>query len=85
MIGPFDFIEMVVLICSKHRGSISSWGRTPKRNKEVGGHPNSYHMLWLGADVILDEMIKNERFENDAGKFGLLAIYEGDHYHLQPK
>ena len=84
MIGAFDFIERVVLVCSKHRGSVSSWGRTPKHNKDIGGVEGSIHMLWLGCDVVLDEMKKNLEFEADAAKIGLKAIYEKDHYHLQP-
>ena len=84
MIGAFDFIERVVLVCSKHRGSVSSWGRTPKHNKDVGGVEGSIHMLWLGCDMVLDVMEKNLEFEKDCNKLGLVAIFEKDHYHLQP-
>ena len=84
MIGVFDFIEGVILICSKHRGSVSSWGRTPKHNQDVGGVDGSIHMLWLGCDVVLDVMKKNLEFEKDCSKVGLVAIFEKDHYHLQP-
>jgi len=84
MIVAFDLIERVVLVCSKHRGSVSSWGRTPKHNKDVGGVEGSIHMLWLGCDVVLDEMKKNLEFEKDCNKLGLVAVFEGDHYHLQP-
>ncbi len=85
MIGPFDFIERVVFICSKHRGSVSSWGRTPKHNKDVRGAEGSVHMVWLGCDVVLDDMKKNLEFENDCSKLDLVALYEENHYHLQPK
>ena len=84
MIGVFDFIERVVLVCSKHRGSVSSWGRTPKHNKDIGGVEGSIHTLWLGCDVVLDEMKKNLEFEKDCKKLGLVAIFSQDHYHLQP-
>lgn len=84
MIGVFDFIERVVLVCAKHRGSVSSWGRTPKHNKDVGGVEGSIHMLWLGCDVVLDVMEKNLLFEKDCSQVGLVAIYEKDHYHLHP-
>jgi hypothetical protein len=82
---PFNFIQRVVIVCSKHRGSVSSWGRTPKHNKDVGGVEGSIHMLWCGCDVVLDEMNKNLEFEKDCSTLGLVPIYEGDHYHLQPK
>ena len=81
----WQFIESVILLCSKHRGSVSSWGRTPKHNQDVGGVQNSIHMLWLGCDVVLDMMLKDTGFEKDAELLGLNPIFEGDHYHLQPK
>lgn len=82
--NPFDFIERVIFLCSKHRGSVSSWGRTPKHNVDVGGVDGSIHMVWIGCDVVLDVMKQNPEFEADAKMMGLLALYEGDHYHLQP-
>jgi hypothetical protein len=82
--NAFDFIIRCDQLCMKHRGSISSWGRTVKHNQAVGGVPNSWHTLWVGCDVVLDEMVKNQAFEDDAKSLGLRAILEGDHYHLQP-
>jgi len=35
-------------------------------------------------DVVLDEMKRDVEFEKDAAALGLQAIYEQDHYHLQP-
>lgn len=78
------FAMRVIALCYKFRGSVSSWGRTFKHNKDVGGVENSWHLLWFGCDVVLDEMVKNEGFEDDAKVVGLRAILEGDHYHLQP-
>jgi hypothetical protein len=81
--NPFDFMERVVIVCVKHRGSVSSWGRTSKHNEEVGGVMESSHLLWLGCDVVLDEMVINERFEKDCKVLGLVVFFEGDHYHVQ--
>lgn len=81
---PEIFIMRVFALCFKFRGSVSSWGRTVKHNKDVGGVENSYHMIWMGCDVVLDEMVKNVQFEFDATRLGLDPILEGDHYHLQP-
>lgn len=78
------FIRSVWLLCYKHKGSVSSWGRTIAHNKAVGGVPDSWHTLWLGCDVVLDDMRQNTEFENDAQFLGLWAKMEGDHYHLQP-
>jgi len=83
--SALDTAERVILLCCKWRGSVSSWGRTPKHNKDVGGVDGSIHLLWLGLDVVLDEMKKNIDFEKDADRLGLVAIFEGDHYHLHPK
>jgi hypothetical protein len=83
-VDPFQFIQSVILLCAKHRGSVSSWGRTPKHNKDVGGVENSIHQLWLGCDVVLDDMKKWAPFEKDAELLGLIPIFELSHYHLQP-
>jgi len=63
---------------------VTSWGRTPKRNSFVQGVAGSNHLLWVGMDVVLDEMKRDVEFEKDAAALGLQAIYEQDHYHLQP-
>ncbi len=81
----FDFVHAVMCLAIKYQGSVSSWGRTPAHNAAVGGHPQSWHMLWLGLDMIFEPMVKNEALERDADLLGLQAIFEGDHYHLEPK
>lgn len=82
---PEFLIMRVFALCFKFHGSISSWGRTVKHNKDVGGVVNSYHLIWMGVDVVLDEMLVNPLFESDAKRIGLDAIWETDHYHLQPE
>lgn len=79
-----DIASAIIFLCFKHDGSVSSWGRTVKHNKDVGGVANSYHLMWLGCDVILDVPGKNLVFEGDAKNVGLVALWENDHYHLQP-
>lgn len=83
--NPLELVYKVIPLCYRHGGSVSSWGRTFVRNIQVGGHPQSWHMLWLGIDVVLDDMIQNAAFERDADRLGLKAIFESDHYHLEPK
>jgi hypothetical protein len=41
-------------------------------------------MVWGAVDVVLDDQQKNVEFEKDCSAVGLQAIYEQDHYHLQP-
>jgi len=80
-----SFVNKVLILKIRWGFSVSSWGRTDKRNVFVNGVPGSLHLLWLGMDVILDDQKKNVDFEKDADRLGLMALYEGDHYHLQPK
>ena len=49
------FVDALLTLRCKWDFSVSSWGRTPKHNKDVGGKATSKHQLWLGADLILDE------------------------------
>ena len=79
------FIMPVITLRAKHPFSVSSWGRTVKHNKEVGGVDGSDHLLWLGLDAILEPMEKNVEFEKDCDRVGLVALFEIDHYHLRPK
>ena len=67
--------------------SVTSWGRTPQRNEEVGGSPRSLHLSWLGLDVVLEGKQSDNRFKwfaDDAKTLGLEAINEGDHWHIEP-
>ena len=83
--NPIDFAISCMLVCLKWRASVTSWGRTEKRNAAAGGVPGSHHLNFFGMDVVLDDQKKDLTFEKDCGIFGLTALYEQDHYHLQPK
>jgi hypothetical protein len=81
-----DFAERLVLVALVVPFSVTSWGRSKKRNesREVQGHPDSWHLLWLGADAVLDNPVDGESFERQCGRLGLRVLNEGDHYHVQP-
>jgi hypothetical protein len=79
------FVNKVLILKIRWSFSVTSWGRTEKRNISIGGVPGSLHLLFMGLDVVLDDMKKNVDFEKDADRLGLLALFEDDHYHLQPK
>ena len=68
-------------------GSITSWLRTPARNRIVGGVHNSRHLDALAMDVAPDPggfvLSREARYEIAAG-LGVRLIIEGDHDHLQP-
>lgn len=63
--------------------SVTSWIRSEKRNKEVGGLVNSYHLFGLAVDVVLDNPADKGRFIKAAKQLGLDAIDEGDHVHVE--
>jgi len=64
--------------------SVTSWIRTPARNSAVGGHPDSFHMCALAVDVALDNSQDVEKLKRRCSRFGLKALDEGDHIHIQP-
>lgn len=35
--------------------SVTSWGRSPKRNAQVGGSKTSQHLIWGAFDVVPDD------------------------------
>jgi hypothetical protein len=81
-----DFAERLVLVALVVPFSVTSWGRSPKHNAAptVKGHPDSWHLLWLGVDAVLDNPADGESFERQCGRLGLRVLNEGDHYHVQP-
>ena len=79
-----DFVSRVLEVRLKWDFSVTSWGRTPARNALVKGVAGSLHMMWTGIDIVLDVQEKRFEFEKDCTSVGLRAIYEEDHYHLQP-
>lgn len=64
--------------------SVTSWGRTQKRNAAVGGVPNSLHLVDLAVDVVYDQPISYATASELAAHLGLRVIRETDHDHLQP-
>lgn len=68
-----------------HAFSVTSWGRTEKRNTLVKGHPASRHMDWLAVDVVLDHPEEHHGLMEDAMALSLKALNEGDHIHIQVK
>ncbi|KKN74081.1 hypothetical protein LCGC14_0394210 [marine sediment metagenome] len=67
------------------RFSVTSWWRSPERNKKVGGVGNSWHLCGRGLDVIPDTDEDRAEILRLAPILDLEVINEGDHLHLEPK
>lgn len=82
---PLGFAEVLMAWCYHFRGSVSSWGRTPERNRTVGGVPLSAHQLWLAADVVYAPLPAPPVVVATAmaERLGVKLIREDDHDHLQ--
>lgn len=80
-----EFADALRSYCGALRGSVTSWGRTLKHNKAVGGVPDSAHTLWKGADVVYDDPVALDVKSPIAARLGLMIIVEGDHDHIQEK
>ena len=90
---------MLQLMCACG-GRITSWGRSPFGNDEVGGVSTSYHLLLMGVDWVWSEAELMATTVSDKGgatrngkermkilgpRLGLLVLDEGTHLHLQPR
>lgn len=82
--GVGEFAERISLIGMTCEGSVTSWGRSEKHNRAVGGKPLSGHRLFLGVDMVFDTPAGKVRAAELAKKLGLTATDEGDHTHLEP-
>jgi len=81
-------------------GRITSWGRSPFGNDEVGGMVTSYHVLMMSVDWAWSEaelaattvsdkngvtMNGREKMMVLAPRLGLKVVKYGSHLHLQPR
>lgn len=79
-----EFAEAVTQYCAMTRASVTSWGRTTRRNEQVDGVPYSAHRFFRAVDVIYDDAFGRLERERLAAAVGLRLIIEADHDHLQP-
>jgi len=59
---------------------VTSWWRSPERNREVGGSDVSQHLLGVAFDVLP----RTSRVYQGLRSAGFQVIDEGDHLHVQP-
>lgn len=79
------FALAVVAYCADAKASVTSWYRTERRNKRVGGRPTSRHLKGLAADVVYDEPLAKNYRQAVAERHGLVILHEKNHDHLTLK
>lgn len=77
------FCYLIHCLCNLYPASVTSWIRTPTRNRAVGGHPKSKHLVGAAVDVALDDPQQKPAFVRACKALGLQAIDEGDHIHVE--
>lgn len=83
-----DFWTAVTILCLAYHGRVTSGPRCPPRNKDVGGGPNSYHVLGLAADIVLPTYDTLAIFKIHADRLDIKVFDQRPtkgHLHLQPK
>ena len=59
---------------------VTSWYRSIRENRDVGGDPASQHLLGFALDF---ETAESSAIVQSLRRVGLIALDEGDHVHLQ--
>jgi len=80
---PDQFATALRTYCQGTGASVTSWGRTAKHNRQVGGQPGSLHLVWLAADVVYDAPVDLARRRVVATRLGLFVWPESDHDHIR--
>jgi uncharacterized protein YcbK (DUF882 family) len=82
---PDDIAAIALTLCEQYGASVTSWYRTPRRNRAVGGHPSSLHLKGLAVDLVADDPSAHPTIAAHARRLGLVAIQEEDHVHIQAR
>lgn len=82
-----EFFKKILVLKKDFDFSVTSWFRTEKRNKQVGGKPTSKHLSGLAVDAVLDDLKDKERFLIKIRELGLHFLDEYAsgkmHVHIQ--
>jgi len=62
--------------------TVSSWFRTPEKNRIEGGAPESQHLFGLAWDLVVPRASIPHLVQHMRGQ-GLVAVQERDHVHVQ--
>lgn len=84
MINDYEiFCRRIWTLLQRHPCSVTSWWRSPHRNRDQGGLETSHHLLGTAVDIILDPGANKTQFLNDIHALNLHWKDEGDHFHIQ--
>jgi len=76
-----QFIDRLLAAVALERDArATSWWRDRVLNADVGGHPQSQHLLGFAVDVAVAQPAA---FVAEARAQGLVALDEGTHVHVQ--
>ena len=80
-----SFCEKIAHLRDEFDFSVTSWWRSPKRNKAVGGVPNSRHVDGLGLDIVLDDVSQEPEVFGRIKELGLKFknYKDKNHIHLE--
>lgn len=84
------FCEIVATGGLRYGGSVISWGRTRKRQgllkaQGLKPHPDSFHLLWLAADIVFDDAEGADGAERYYERQGLQVVRKSpDTLHVEP-
>lgn len=80
-----DFLNKILVVSYKNNCSVSSWIRTDKRNRLVGGSPTSQHLIGLAVDLVPDDWNDEKQIVDDCIRLGLVPVVERskNHIHVQ--
>jgi len=81
--SAIEFLQLILTLKVRYKFSVTSWIRSPKRNRAKGGSSNSRHLLGLAVDVVLDNKSDKYQFKKECTRLGLKWLDEGDHIHVQ--
>lgn len=83
-----EFNLHVRIACSRFTASITSGHRTLARNVQVGGAPNSQHLGFKAADLVMDDWNQKKECITFLTNCGLRVIDEvqtKNHLHIDDK
>lgn len=80
----FVLLVLVALVVTGtlEQHELSSWFRTREENDAVGGRPDSLHLRGLAMDIV-SSASGQARLAQAWQSWGLDALDEGDHVHLE--